>query len=246
MEVLLIERKVDYGYTELKKTYKRYLTYALTISALIHGLGVFAYYAPELFAGEEEPTIMIRPKLKLKDLGPPPSITNTAMAPQVAAPSAAVKPSIGIPVPVPDAEVSPEQVFATQTEMNQETAPVIDQGAGQNVEIEKGDVDIKLDDNEPPPDFVPVEKNPEIVREVKPKYPELAMRAGLEGTVHVKIWVDKEGKPKRATVLKSDAEIFNEPSVDAAMQYAFTPAMMKNGPVAVWVTIPFKFRLTGK
>ena len=61
MEVLVIDRKVDYGYVELKKIYKRYLTYALTISALLHGLGVFAYYAPDLFAGEEEPTITIRP-----------------------------------------------------------------------------------------------------------------------------------------------------------------------------------------
>jgi hypothetical protein len=27
------------------------------------------------------------------------------------------------------------------------------------------------------------------------------------------------------------------------MQWVFTPAIMNNGPVAVWVAIPFKFKL---
>ncbi len=63
-------------------------------------------------------------------------------------------------------------------------------------------------DDTPPPDFVPVEKEPQIVNEVIPKYPELAQRAGIEGRVIVKIWVDKDGKPHKAVVLKSDADIF--------------------------------------
>ena len=62
------------------------------------------------------------------------------------------------------------------------------------------------------------------------------MRAGLEGKVWVKIWVDKEGRPKQVVILKSDAEIFNEPAVEAAKQWVFTPAYMNNGPVAVWVS----------
>ncbi|HCA82025.1 MAG TPA: energy transducer TonB, partial [Bacteroidetes bacterium] len=87
---------------------------------------------------------------------------------------------------------------------------------------------------------------PEAVKQIQPKYPDLATRAGLEGTVWVKIWVDKEGKPKKAVVQKSDAEIFNQPATEAAMQWIFTPAMMKNGPVSVWVSIPFRFKLQGK
>jgi len=78
------------------------------------------------------------------------------------------------------------------------------------------------------------------------KYPELAQRAGVEGTVWVKIWVDKEGKPRKALVLKSTAELFNQAAVDAAMKWVFTPALMRNGPVSVWVSIPFKFMLSKK
>ena len=69
------------------------------------------------------------------------------------------------------------------------------------------------------------------------------MRAGLKGTVYVKILVDKDGKPKKAVVIKSTTEIFNDAAVEAAMQFIFTPAVMNNGPVKVWVAIPFKFKL---
>ena len=102
--------------------------------------------------------------------------------------------------------------------------------------------DVNIDDG-PPPDFVPVEKQPTPVKSPPPAYPEIARRAGVEGTVWVKIWVDKEGKAKKAQILKSDAELFNQAAIDAAMQWVFTPAVMNNGPVAVWVSIPFKFKL---
>ncbi|MBI3586032.1 MAG: TonB family protein [Ignavibacteriales bacterium] len=242
MEQLIIQRSVDYGSTELKRVYQKYVWRALIIAAAFHFLGMGAYWGAVKWGEEDEPTVSVR-ILKYSELGPPPSITNANAAPAIAVSQAAVKPSIGIPVPVPDAEVSPEQTIATQTELSQQAAPVSDGTGSGGAAIEK---DIRIDDDAPPADFVPVEKSPEYVKQVTPKYPDLAMRAGLEGTVWVKIWVDKEGKPKKAVVIKSDAEIFNQPAIDAAMQWVFTPAMMKNGPVAVWVSIPFKYKLSGK
>jgi len=178
--------------------------------------------------------------LRYSDLGPPPSITQTNAPPPISVSAPVAKPTVGVPVPVPDAEVSAEQTIATQQEMSQQVAPVSEVGGDGNVQIQQ---DIRIDD-EPPADVVPVEKEPVVVKKVEPKYPELAMRAGLEGKVWVKIWVDKEGKPKQVIVLKSDAEIFNEPAVEAAKQFIFTPAYMNNGPVAVWVSVPFKFKLS--
>jgi len=239
MEQLNIKYKTDYGAFELKKIYQKYLTMALVIGLAFHFLGVGAYWGAVYLSKETDPKGTIRLILKYSDLGPPPSMTD-AMAASVTAANAGVKPSVGIPVPVPDAEVSPDQTIATQTEMSAQTAP-IDQGPG------GGDREIKIEEDEAPPaDYVPYEKAPEAVKQIQPKYPDLATRAGLEGTVWVKIWVDKEGRPKKAVVQKSDAEIFNQPSTDAAMQWVFTPAMMKNGPVSVWVSIPFRFKLQGK
>jgi len=71
------------------------------------------------------------------------------------------------------------------------------------------------------------------------------LRANLEGNVFVKVWVDKEGKVRKAVIIKSDNEIFNDAAQRAAEQYVFTPAVMQKGPVSVWVSIPFRFRLTG-
>jgi protein TonB len=59
----------------------------------------------------------------------------------------------------------------------------------------------------------------------------------------VKILIDKYGMPKKVVVQKSDAEIFEESAIEAAMNSKFTPAVMNNASVACWVSIPYKFKL---
>lgn len=94
-------------------------------------------------------------------------------------------------------------------------------------------------------DFIPVDKIPQVINTISPHYPELARKAGIEGTAYVKVLVNTEGNPQKAVVIKSDNEIFNQTSIDAAMQFKFTSAEKDNKPVAVWVVIPFRYRLDG-
>ncbi len=231
-----------YGAVELKDVYQKYFWRGLLIAVGIHALVFGSYYLAQFLGEDEPPPITVR-IMKYSDLGPPPSINNANIPPPVSVSAPVAKPTVGAPVPVPDAEASPEQTLATQTEMSQVAAP-IGEGTGEGgVQVEQ---DIKIEDDGPPADFVAVEKEPVVVRKVEPKYPELAMRAGLEGKVWVKIWVDKEGKPKQVVVIKSDAEIFNQAAEEAAKQFLFTPAYMNNGPVAVWVSVPFKFKLADR
>jgi protein TonB len=230
-----------YGAYELRGLYQKYATRALIFAAIFHLAGIGVYYGAVYLTTEDEPVYTVR-IMKYSDLGPPPSITNSQAAPAVSVSGAAAKPTVGTPVPVPDAEISPEATIASQTEL-QQIGPVGDPnaaGSGGPVSIQN---DVKIEDDGPPPDFVPVEKQPVPVKNPSPIYPEIARRAGVEGTVWVKIWVDKEGKAKKAQILKSDAELFNQAAIEAAMQWVFTPAVMNNGPVAVWVSIPFKFKL---
>ncbi len=98
----------------------------------------------------------------------------------------------------------------------------------------------------PPAEGVSVDTEPGLVKNAVPVYPEEAKKNGLEGTVYVKIWIDEDGKVKDALIQKSDAEIFNQPSVDAAKQFQFTPALKDGTPVSVWVTVPFKYKLADK
>ncbi|MBI4549285.1 MAG: energy transducer TonB [Ignavibacteriae bacterium] len=222
---------------DIRRLYQRHLTMALVIAVVVHFLAIATYYLVGYFSEEEEPVALVR-LMKYSELGPPPSITNTEAAPQVAVTVPVAKPTVGVPVPVPDAEVNPEQTIATQQELSEIQSPVVSSEGSGNVSIEQ-DINIEED----PPDFVPVEKQPVPVKQVQPEYPEIARRAGVEGTVWVKILVDKEGKAKKAVIMKSDAEIFNEPAQKAALQWVFTPALMNNGPVAVWAAVPFRFKL---
>jgi len=98
-------------------------------------------------------------------------------------------------------------------------------------------------DTAPPADFAPFEKAPQIIKSVRAVYPEEARKAGLEGKVWVKIWVDKTGKPKQVVIQKSAAEIFDQAAIDAARQFVFTPAVLNGAPTDVWVLIPFDFKL---
>jgi protein TonB len=230
-----------YGAVELKEVYQKYMSIGLLTSTLMMFSTIGSYYGIIWLAEEEEPVHMVR-ITKYSELGPPPSLQSNQAAPAVSVSGPAVKPSVGIPVPVPDAEVSPEQTIASQTELSAQTAPGVETGTGAGGQVEQ---DIRIEDDGPPPDFVPYEKEPTVVRKIDPKYPDIALRAGLEGNVFVKVWVDKEGKVRKVVVLKTDAEIFNDAAIEAAKQWVFTPAVMQKGPVSVWVSIPFRFRLTG-
>jgi protein TonB len=229
---LALHIDADYGASELKENYQKYLLRGLVAASLLSFLGVGTYWSSMYATGKEEPRIILR--ILRTELTLPPSLTGSspALAVAVAAPSA--KPKVGIPVAVPDAEISPEATIPAQPDLSSIPAEV-GTGSGTDIIIEE----------EAPPIFVEYEKGPVAIRKVTPAYPEIARRAGIEGTVHVKIWVDKEGKVRKAEIHKSDADIFNQPAIDAVTQWVFTPALMKNGPVSVWVVIPLKFQLQG-
>jgi len=234
--------RIPYGRHDLRRVFRRNTLLGLLVSALVHFLVVGAYFMAEWISRDESVPFVRTRVVRLSDLGPPPSINPTQAPPPIGV-AAHARPSVGLPVPVPDAEVSPEQTIATQAEMSAFPSPALeDPGSGGQVEVTG---DIRIEDGTDPgiDEFVPVEKAPQIIRRILPVYPEMAVRAGLEGTVWIKILIDREGVPTRAVVIKSSAELFDQPAIEAAMQFRFTPAVMNRGPVKVWVSIPFRFRL---
>jgi TonB family protein len=106
---------------------------------------------------------------------------------------------------------------------------------------------IERDPNEPPSDNpTDDEVDPKVLERVEPIYPELALRAGLEGDVVVKVWIDKKGNARKVVLLQTSSEIFNEPSIEAAYKWKFTPAKILGKTISVWVSIPFRFRVLPK
>jgi protein TonB len=143
----------------------------------------------------------------------------------------------GNPVPVPDALVAPDQVFASVDEISTSSSQI--------GEAEK--------EEEPSPDeFIVTDQDyNEVVSRVlgdlqkRVVYPEMARRAGVEGRVSVKVLIGKDGRPKpgRTIVEETASELLNPAAIKAIMGQVFPPATQNGQPVEVWVVIPIVFRL---
>jgi protein TonB len=95
--------------------------------------------------------------------------------------------------------------------------------------------EVELEEEEPV-EIWKVEKQPEV----KPDFPEIARKAGIEGRVTVNALVGKDGKVEKTGEV-TGPEVFHEAAKAAALKWEFTPAIQNDRPVKVWVAIPFNF-----
>jgi len=94
--------------------------------------------------------------------------------------------------------------------------------------------------------FWKVEVKPKPINIPVPTYPDMARTAGIEGSAVVEALVDVDGSVADARILKPSGNAsLDQAAVDAAMRAKFSPAMQRDKPVRVWVSIPFRFTLTG-
>lgn len=80
------------------------------------------------------------------------------------------------------------------------------------------------------------------VYEPRPDYPETAAQSMIEGDVWVKAFVDSTGRVIYAYIAKSNNVIFNKTSLQAMVQWKFSPAVLQDKRIGVWVAYPFKYR----
>ena len=101
----------------------------------------------------------------------------------------------------------------------------------------------------PPPEgprvkFIPYDDPPVPLRPIKPKYPEIAQEAGIEGTVVVQVFVDARGRVKETVILKGIPNTgLDEAATEAIRLVRFKPAKQRERAVGVWISIPVNFRL---
>ncbi len=224
---------LNYGAFELKRNYQRHLLRALLIAAGLHAAligGFLLYNYIKSLSDQNKDVIVIR---DIKSL-PPPSLQNKPPTLKVEPPK--VKPpAVGIPKAIPDEEVVEEIIIASQKELAEITAPV-----------GEGEVTIDIDPSEYTPglgEFVEVDEEPAIIKQVKPQYPPIAYSNKIEGQVVVAILVNTDGRVLDTKVQKSTNEIFNEEAVAAVKQWNFKPAILNKKPVKFWYNAPIIFRL---
>ncbi len=86
------------------------------------------------------------------------------------------------------------------------------------------------------------------IKQVQPSYPETAIKAKLEGTVWLKVLVNKLGTVDSVIVSQPTPALaeLERAAVDAAKQWVFKPGIQKGKPVATWIFFPTKFLLKAK
>ena len=99
-------------------------------------------------------------------------------------------------------------------------------------------------------EFIEVEQDPKVDLAKLQKlvvYPDLALKAEIEGRVIVRILVDSTGNVRKIVIEDSDNVILNDAAVDAIKKYGkFSPAIFKGKPIICWVSIPITFRIKNK
>ncbi|OGC94484.1 MAG: hypothetical protein A2W25_01500 [candidate division Zixibacteria bacterium RBG_16_53_22] len=231
------------GSYDIKRAYQRNMALGFGISGAVHliAMGLIVLFISMGNKPVEAPSYVIRSK---QELIVPPSLSQQQAQQKIATPERQVRPpASAVPTPVPDEEAPEEVEMETQDELA-DLAPVnpMEDMSG-NIDV---DVDRVVEELLPSPDeFVPFEEAPVQVVSVTPKYPDLAQRANIEGTVWVKALVDKEGKVRDVIIVKNSGANagFEEAAIDAAKQTVWKPAISNGQPIAVWVTYKVDFKL---
>lgn len=229
----------------------------LLISSLLHGAAIAAVVAVPMFMATAElpevPSMMafVSP---LPAAAPPPPPPPPAPAPARAATVKPTAPATAVPVPVEaPAEVRPEA-----------PGPVgFDTGMPGGVEggvpggVPGGVVGGLSNDVIPPPPPAPPApapvaagpvrvggelEAPALLKRVGPEYPDLAMRAQIEGVVILEAVVDRRGRVEDVRVIRS-IPLLDNAARAAVRQWEYSPLMLNGKPERFIVTVTVSFRL---
>ncbi len=83
-----------------------------------------------------------------------------------------------------------------------------------------------------------------VLRRIRPLYPLIAKKSGWEGTVLVRVTIEKNGRASQVDVSRSSGhKVLDDAAVKAIKRWTFRPARDGNIPIRSVVVIPLKFSL---
>ena len=97
-------------------------------------------------------------------------------------------------------------------------------------------------------DFLPIEDMPKIIGglaalQKNVVYPEIAVRAAVQGKVVMKVLIGNKGEVEDIEILKSIGAGCDEAAIAAVMNTKFDPGRQRGKPVRVYLSIPITFKL---
>ena len=228
---------MPYGAPELQSVARPYMVRALLLSSAVGTLLFAALGLVHTFAGDASvapPSLVIR-----LDRFPPPAPIDAVAPVRPVVPAGLRHATAGIAVPVPDERAPVGSTIADVDELR-----TMQPGIG------TGEAPVVV---APPPagetlpgpkDYVYFEEMPVPVHSVSPEYPAIAKEAGVSGLVVAHLLVGRDGHVLDVQIdEKHSVLMLNEAALRAARQWVFKPAYANGQPVAVWVAVPFNFRL---
>lgn len=85
-----------------------------------------------------------------------------------------------------------------------------------------------------------------VSRPVRPSYPRLAQKRGIEGVATYEVWLDEHGRQiKQILISSSGTAMLDQSALDAIKQWKFSPHIINGEALAHRVQIPVRFRLDG-
>lgn len=245
-----------YGAWEMKVTYQRNMLYATMVAIGLVAITTFSFWLYGQLAGS--PAVeRINPKQIVEIFSVLEDIPNIrpdeGAFPAAASQAVADLPPLAIPVPVPDELLAdePEMTIPTNYERDlivdglHRSGPPDGSEPGQIGEYGFGGRGDSLDPGPHPDSFQVLQIYPQMVSEHLPKYPEIARRLGLEGSVWLQVLIDTEGRVVKAEILKSsEIEMLDKAALEAAWKNRFSPGIQNNRAVLVWVKYKVEFVLS--
>ncbi len=250
--VSAVSSVLQYGAQEIKELIRQNTRKAfIRVMALLLLIALYTFVGPIIseWIFPSPKVVKVRlAKISLDALPPPQSQTEEAPPPPPVNQPTGPAARAGTPVPVPDAELAPDvKDFANIDEINRASAVG---GSGED----NGDfasnigepVKIEREAEEPENDFFSVEETPKhdetaLMRRVR--YPDMARRNGIEGTVLISALIGKNGSVEKIKVIDSDNQMLDDAALKAVQETTFTPAKQNGQPVRCWIQLPIRFSL---
>jgi periplasmic protein TonB len=87
---------------------------------------------------------------------------------------------------------------------------------------------------------------PQFIERSVPRYPRMAQRLGVEGSVLLRLAIDASGKLNRVEVVTGAGNGFDEEAVQAVNRSTFAPAVRNGRPVSCLALLKIRFQLSNQ
>lgn len=229
---------------------KRYVI-AGGLSIAFHAVLLITTDEAQVFAmpaGNPNPSVSINLVAMPKPSAPAEPVTSQPVPPEEQVKPAPAKPKIEKTKPTPKPKVVKKPVPAAQAK----------QAPASKTNTEKLETSVNEPQNEPTQakpttasqgvssQPILVDKPAFVTTPVQPRYPRIAQKRGIEGTVMYEIWLDEQGNQiKQQLLTSSGTAILDQSALEAIKQWKFSPRILDGVPVAHRVHIPVRFKLEG-